>query len=483
MVRFKLFILLSFLFTAWPLGAQEAPERVYELSLEDVTRLALENNFDIQLAQYDAAIAKTGQGVAESIYDTIFDAEVGYRNNQLGRTTTIVGTKSLENDYNLGLSKKLPTGTTLDLEMSNSRDWTNSTFATINPSHDSTLRAGVLQELGKNFFGIQDRGAIAITKLDIENSGYTSLERIEDSVAQVQRAYWDLVLYRGRVKVAEEMTQQAKRLLDLHLEKVEVGLVEPPEALAAEANYKTQINDLLLAQNQARTRENVLRFLLNVTDDTLRLVPSEEFQIGGILEETPALKEAFENRRDYKRRRNEMEIRNIDLALSKNNLWPEINVEASFARNGIGDHFDNAVTKITDEDNPDLFVGTTISFPLENTKARAELKASEVQKAKAILNIKLLERKIAIDIIDQVRTCNVYRELSLNSAAIAELQAKKLNAEEKRFNAGRSDTDTLIRFQEDAVQSRWKALEDQFNYYAARIELERQKATLLEQYW
>ena len=56
--------------------ADQPEKKTYKLSLEDVTRLALENNFEIQLAKYDAWIARTDEGVAESIYDTIFDAEI-----------------------------------------------------------------------------------------------------------------------------------------------------------------------------------------------------------------------------------------------------------------------------------------------------------------------------------------------------------------------------------------------------------------------
>lgn len=460
----------------------ESTGKKYVLSLEEVTRLALQNNFDIQLAQYDAQIAQTQKGVAESIYDTVLDAEIKYRDNQRGRTTTITGTKSLENDYNLGLTKKLPTGTTLGLDMTNARDWTNSIFATLNPSHDSALSVEMEQALGKNFFGLQDRGNIKISQIDIENSGYTSLEKIEQNIAQVQRAYWDLVLYLNRVKVEERMVEQAKRLYDLHQEKFTDGLIESPELLAAEANYKTRVNELLLAQNQAKIKENVLRFLLNITDDLLELVPAETFHTDAVQEVWEAsLKTAFENRRDYKRVRNDIDAKNIQLAMKKNNLWPEINLAASFARNGIGDHFDNAVTNITQEDNPDLFIGARFSFPLENTEARSRLKAAEIEKAKAILNIKLTERKIAIDIMDQVRTCNVLKELSMNSQNISDLQAKKLTEEEKRFSHGRSDTDTIVRFQESLIQAQWKALEDQFNYYTAKIDLKLKEGTLLKE--
>ena len=146
----------------------------------------MRNNFDIQLTKYDTWIARTDKQVAESIYDTMFEAEVEYRNDQSQRTSTILGTKTVDNDYDVGLSKKLPTGTTLGVDLENNRNFNNAVFATSPLTHDSTLGVTVEQDLGKNIFGIQDRGDIKITLKDIENAEYTTRRKIEESVREVQ---------------------------------------------------------------------------------------------------------------------------------------------------------------------------------------------------------------------------------------------------------------------------------------------------------
>jgi len=43
-----------------------AQEKEYKISLEEVTELAINNNFDVQLAKYDAQIAETNMGVTKS---------------------------------------------------------------------------------------------------------------------------------------------------------------------------------------------------------------------------------------------------------------------------------------------------------------------------------------------------------------------------------------------------------------------------------
>ena len=189
-------------------AAEEGQEKTYSLSLKEATELALINNFDIQLTKYDTWIARTERDVARSIYDTIFDAEIKYRDDQSKKTSIIFGSKTVDNDYNVGVSKKLPTGTTVSIDQTNNRNFTDSPFTTAPLTHNSTLGITVEQELGKNFLGLQDRGNVKITFNDIENVEYTTLDKIEISIVEVQKAYWDLGAGIEVVRVEEEMVAE-----------------------------------------------------------------------------------------------------------------------------------------------------------------------------------------------------------------------------------------------------------------------------------
>lgn len=454
------------------------------LSLEETTRLALQNNFDIQLAKYDTWISRTREGLSESVYDTIIDAQVSYQDDQQERSSSLLGTKSLENDYRLGFSKKLPTGTTLSTGLENIRNWSDSQFVTVNPSHESLAWVSITQELGRNFFGIADRGNVKITRLEIENTGFSSLDKIESYIADVQKAYWELVLQTERVRIAQEAVELARQLFDLHQEKISHGLVEKPDALASEANYQKRVNELLLANNQLQTKENILRLLLNIADDQAPLIPTENLDRSTVpqpLEQS--LKAAFENRRDYQKARNTIDLKDIQLEVKRNQLWPEINLTASFQRNGIADDFKKSFSDISAQDNPEVFTGLTLHMPLENHAAESAWKAASLEKAREIVTLKKLERQIVVGVADQVRHCNVLKEIAVNAANVAELTERKFREEEKRFNTGRSSTDTLIRFQEDLLLARWEAAAALYGYQAALIDLKVQEGTLLNAYW
>jgi len=465
-------------------GVVDAERAVYKVTLEEVTDLAIENNFEIQLARYDAWIARTQEGVAKSIYDTLFEAEVQYQDNQQAQSSSIFGTKVVTNEYNIGLKKNLPTGTTLELDQTNERTSTNSTFSTSPLVHDSTISFEITQELGKNFFGLQDRGDVKLTLIDIENSEYISLESIEMQISEVQKAYWEYVQSREIVKIEEGMVFQAKKLYDLQQEKLKDGLVESPEAIASEANYRTHINDLTIARNNRKLKENVLKLQLNISDEKIEIVPADSFILKNEQEQLKdALKKAFEHRRDYKRKLNDVKSKELNLSMKKNNLWPEINLSASLAQNGLGDHFKQASSNITEENNPNLTAGITFSYPLANSKAKAEKKSADLEKEKALVGLKFIERTIAIEINDQVRNCNVLKEVAINANRVEDLQEKKFRAEEKRFNTGRSDTDTIIRFQEDWLNAQRRSVDAKKLYLQALIDLRQREGILLGGYW
>jgi len=454
------------------------------LSLEEVSRLALENNFDIQIAKFDAKIARTRNQEAVSLYDTYLNAQVDYHKNKSKSSSAFAGNKTITNDYNIGVSKKLPTGTTVTVDQTNNRTWSDSAYVTTNPSHDSSLGLTIDQELGKNFFGIQDRGNIKITQLDVQNSEYVSLDKIEKSLFDVQVAYWDVALAQEILRIENEVLAQAKKLYDTNQKKINDGLIEQPEFIASETNYKQKLIDVSIAKNTLETKKNILKILLNISDDMSDVLPSQELSIQDKQETLEkSLRKAFSQRRDYSQALNTIKMKKINLSMKNNNAWPEINLKASMVRNGLGDHFKQSVTNITQENNPDFLASLSVSFPLENRSAKAQLKKAEYEKAQALLSLKLLERTIMISIVDQVRECNILRENAKGQKEIADLETKKFFELQKIFNYGRSDIDTLIRYQREASLAHQKAALAAFNYHVTLIKLRLAEGDLLTEYW
>jgi outer membrane protein TolC len=194
------------------------------------------------------------------------------------------------------------------------------------------------------------------------------------------------------------------------------------------------------------------------------------------------IREAMENRRDYKQAKNNVLIEKIDLKIKRNALWPEIDIEGTFAKNGIDSRYKDIFSQLSREDNIEVSIGFSITFPLGNRLAKAQYRKAELKKAQAILALKEIEKLI----VTQMSNKQIGLEILLSQIhagkEILSLQEKKLAAEEIRINLGRSSSDTLIRYQNDVLRARLGLLQRYMLYRVAEAELKVLKGVFLKDY-
>jgi outer membrane protein TolC len=450
------------------------------VSIDDVNRMALLNNFDIQVFRLDRDISEKELLKARAVYDTGLEASYTYNEDRLKRSSVILGSRVVDISQSGSLAKTLPTGTVLSLGVIHERQASDSAFSTLNPYHETAASVSITQPVGKNAWGIADRNTIKITELDIENAGYTSLDKIEQELGEVQKAYWNLLLATNEVDLTQEILQGARNLFTTNKKNYEIGLVEPPEHYAVDANLKEKQRDVLLAQDILNRALNRLRLKLNIAHDVV-VVPKDDFftyeEVADTFEEL--LQTALRNRRDYEQAKNEIKAMDLELAMKKNALWPEIDLTATLTRNGLDRNFRASVREITSQNYPEYTVGVTFSVPLENSTARAEYSQAELEKAKALVSLKKVECLILVQVHDAyVHAKSLFEAAQLLQLA-ADLQNKKYTGEEDRFSKGRSDTDRLIRYQNDYLVTKLRYLVSLYNYRAALIDLQHSMNTLL----
>lgn len=464
--------------------SQEPAASIIELSLEDVSRLALENSLDIQIARYDAYISRTSLDDAQSIFDTIFSAEASYNRNKKAKANTIAGSETKEHSFSFGLEKKLPTGTTLSLDATTTKTRTESTFSILNPYNEALVALTLKQELGRNFFGLADRANIKLTRLDIENSEFTSLDDIEEILYKAQKAYWNLVLKNKEVAIREDILMSAKRLYDIYQNKYSIGLVEESELLAIEALVYTRESDLVVAGLEQETTNNELLFILNRGDFKDKIKPKDKLGLDTVTVDLyKILKESIDCRRDYKRIKNELQKSEIDLVVKKNALWPQIDLEATFSRNNINPERSNAWEGIPDNSKDEIFLRLTIEVPLENRKAKAELEKVRLEDSQLLLRLKRVERLILQEINDKVNQVNTSDNQVRLYQSIIKLHKKKLDNQIKRIGYGRSNADTLIQYEDDLLRARIALAFNLYTYRVSLIGLDLTKNVLLDKYW
>ncbi|MFH2137713.1 MAG: TolC family protein [Candidatus Omnitrophota bacterium] len=476
--------ILCFVGASDAVAGEGNPQKRIALSIAQVSKLALENNIDIQIAKYDAYINRTAVSEVNSIFDTVLKASAVHSDDQRKSGSTFSGTKNTANDYSLGIEKKIISGTTLGVDFEDSRSWTNSAFTSVNPAHDASVRFSISQPLGRNFLGLVDRGNVKVTKLEVANSDSYALDRIEQSLASVQSAYWQLMLKYAELEIEKDMLKKAQELYAIFKEQSKLGLVEDAELFASGANVEERRASVTAAQNNVLLANNALLLLLQEEDSEIVILPEEVFSVPPEpLALDQSLRIAIAQRRDYQQANNDIEVKKINLDMKKNNLWPQIDLEASFLHNGLEVSQEDAWGNTTEEDNPQLYAGITVRVPLENSSARGAQKKAQIEKAKALLQLKKVEHKIVIEVNDATNTLNNAAEQIGFKERIVVLQSKKLVFEEKRFSSGRSNSDTLIRYQEDLLRAKIGLAGARCAYKLALIDLKLAQNSLLDEYW
>ncbi len=468
--------------TAWirpgEIGAAVVPappgvSRIFFLTVDEAACLALETNPDVRIAAIEARISRTAKDRTQSLFDSILEGGFTYEKDRRQQVSSFIGNHSLTRTARVGLTKRLPTGTTVGLDVKEDRTWSDSGFVTLNPAHEAVIALRLEQTLGRNLFGRMDRAAVARTLKDIEAADAGALRRIEEALAGVRKAFWAAREAVDREAVSAAMLQRARQLLAFDEDRARYGLVEPPELLAARAHVLRRENDLALARNARAAALDHLRLLLNLDDERIRVVPVRSGAGPETFAEGPSqvLARALTHRADYRAARASLAARRIAVRMNRDGLGPRIDLAATLQRNGVMDAAAEAFDEVLSSDHTDVFAGLTVRFPLENRRARSDLDAARLEKARAVIALKYLERRIVVEVTERLRSCRVFAEAWTKARAVLDLEEKKLAEERKRLRQGRSDTDTVIRFQEDVLRARLEVIAAARRYREAVVDL------------
>lgn len=445
-------------------------ESVLVLTAERVKELALQKNIAIQIAKLEKKIGDQDLPAAQSVYDTTLTSSVSHTQDKSARTTNIFGTETNSTALDISLQQKAPSGTEFSLGFFNLRDSTDSAFATINPAFDSKLEISLKQPVAQNALGFVDRKQIQMVKKELEALDGQTRFVIQTRVYEILKHYWDFYYAHHLLKHDREAVEKARDLLAAARQKEKLGLIEAIDLNAYEANLALKEAASLQAENYLLTAVEALRRDLDATPEIVFAPGDEVFSHKTLppLDETIA--EAIAKRPDYQALKMELEASHIKVSLEKNKRWPQINLLASFALNGVDQSYESAIQDIGDG-HPAWLTGMELSFPLQNRFQRSELRKGELARAKKILQLRDKELEIVEQVAKTIRqTENAFSRL-LAALKIRGHQYQKVVGELKKYEHGRSDSDTVIRLQNDYIDAQRLALKSQVDYQLSNLDL------------
>jgi len=479
--------------------APSAGEARQSLSLKDFVNQLRVTNKAIRSKQAESRIAATGIERAEGAFQPMVNASA-MRGRSLTKNTfeeTLIREKQgvydrTANDYSLGVSQLISTGAKVELKTSLSQFISNvNSQQPLRPdgAYDNRSQYGVTvtQPLLRDAGSQVTLARLDVAKLDASVADHTARDTEIGAVAEAAIAYHELTFAQHRVQAAHSRIRNAQRLLQEAQAMRRSGRLPDADVWEVENALGRYQAGLSEAQQLERERTNRLRTMLMTavgkdaagmtTVDGLPEVRQTVFKADD------SLRTALQRREDFLMRKEQIERENVQLTYSRNQLLPRADLVASYGLGALEYSAREAFFASRAMDYPVWSLGMQMSFPLgRNKQGQADIEAAEVRREDAQLALQALEVQIANDIDTSLSMLRSAAENWQLWSEVHEREKKQLEAERRKFGAGRSDTREVLLREERVINSQLNVREQQLAFARAELLLEAAQGTLLDRF-
>jgi outer membrane protein TolC len=476
----------------------DSPDRpTLEVSLDAAVKRALESNADLAVAKFDPELAAEGVNSARSYYDPFASTTLLKSSSANPQTSFFSGGQTVTTKtelWNFGLSQYLPTGASVNVAFNNNKADSNNVFNTFNPTYSSNLVGSISQPLLRNFKIDSGRAQIRIAKKNREISDVQFRQTVVNTVANVKALYYNLIYAIDNLGAARKSLDLAKKLLNENEIRVKVGTMAPLDIVQARSEVATREEGVIVAESGVYDAEDSLKQnLFAESKDTwnLRVLPSDRPTADFMpVDVEAAIRTAFEKRTDIVAARKGLERADIGVEQTRNSTLPQLDLVASYGGSGVGGTqlrdangdalvppvpggYGDATGQVFGFDFPTWRVGFNISYPILNRQAKAAAAEARISKEQALASFRRLQLNAAVEIRTAGRAVETNFKRVASSRAARVLAAERLDAEQKKFEAGMSTNFFVTQAQRDLTVAEVAELRAILDYRISQSAYER----------
>ncbi len=489
--------------------AQNTEGPPMKLSLQEALAKAMHNNLGVAVQMLTPELREAAVVQANEKFLPSLTLDFGRSNTQNASANFLDAADIATQKYNIysgTFRQEIPGGGNLSMRLNASKYDTNRTGTTVNPRYNSELRFTFTQPLLKNFGLKTSKREIIVAKTRLSQSEKDLERALQQTVYNVEQAYWNLVYAMDNHKVTEQSLEYAQDLLERNQRSVEVGTMAPIEIISAEAEVARIEANLLVAEAQIRNEEDRLKQILNLRAedpqaDLIRIeptdVPEEESFVISLDE---ALTTALQNRPDLESARLGIQNTEFDVGFQKNQLLPNLSFDASYWSPGLSgtqlilnpdDPFGPPLAQIPggiSDSFKDVFgfeyknwsLGFTLEVPFNAIFSRAALAQAQINLDTALLQLKEQELQIYTDIKIAVRNVETaYKTIQALKIA-RRLSERQLEAVTEKLKVGLSTNFEVLQYQRDLSSAQASELNAVIQYNMALAALDRDMGISLD---
>jgi HAE1 family hydrophobic/amphiphilic exporter-1 len=501
------------------------------MALRDALKLALENNKDIEVARENVKIAEFDLLGARGLYDPRFTSQSYYERvntpissflssgaNGSVTLTDVTGTLRLE-----GLAPR--GGGNYRLDFSSVRLTSNNVFAALNPQYPTSLTFSYTQPLWRGRRTDNPRRQIEILKKNLTLSDVQFRQKAIDTIAGVERAYWDLVFALRNLQVQRDAVRDARLQVEHNRRMVDQGQLAPIDIVAADAQLTGFEQTLYSALEDVGRAENGLKLLLAENKDAQlwksAIVPSDSIDLTAPAISLPeAMKLALENRPEFQQSSLAREINQIDQTYYRDQTKPDVSFTGSYGLVGLAGTPANGGVNPLSASNAEMRnrinqlsvlnglqplsdppsqalapfliggygqsldnlalnrfknirVGVSVSLPLRNRTAEAQLGRSLVEGERLVTQREHLEETVQVEVRNALQVVRSTEARLRAATANRGASEQQYESEKRKLDAGQSTVFLVLERQTALTTARGNELRAQTDLNKAIAELQR----------
>jgi outer membrane protein TolC len=335
-----------------------------------------------------------------------------------------------------------------------------------------------------------------IAKRNQQSSELRFRESAVQTIAAVKQTYWTLKATRANVLVQQRSLELAGELARQTKIRVDAGQIPPLDFVQAEAEVAQRRENLIRARTGDEDAEDRLRrLMMNPSDASFwrtHLDPIEEPTGRETMPDVDAVVEkALGERLDLSRATLDLENAKATVDFLDNQRLPDVRLETSYRGNGLAGSqfirsggfpgtiigarsrsFGDALGQAFGPDYPAWSLGVTVSYPIGRSFDEASRARAEVEQRQTAARIASLQLQAAETIRQAGRQIRGTAEQIDAARAGATLAGQRLDAEQRRYDAGLSTTFLVTQAQRDLLQAQVNLLQTTLDYESALVNFE-----------
>lgn len=486
---------------------------VHALTLQEAITLALEKNERIIVERESVAAADAGILAARGAYDPLLGLRMDWERAATPVNSAFSGAPegalapTVEAaSAGVVLGQLLPTGGELSLRSSASRETTDGGFDLLSPSHWTQLGIGLQQPLLRGRSIDFARLEVRVAATERTRAGASLRRELNDTVAEVEQAYWRLAAVGLAVRVGEEAVRLAEEQLAETSERIAGGSAPEKEIAQPRAELERRRGDLFAARETLARVGNALKVLiLSDADATLWLAQLEpadpvETEIVAV-DVAAAMERALASRAELEAAGAVVERRRTETEFARDGKRPSLDLLLSYDRFGLAGSANPAgitVPGLPTGVPPDLTGGWSQSFdvlgegdfddariallfgiPIGNRAASGALAGAVSAERQAEVELAAARKAIRAEVLDAVAGLETAGQRIEAARAAREAAEVQLETERERYAAGLSTNFLVLTRQNDLSSARLDEIAALTNYRMSYAALARATDTLL----